>query len=140
MSDRRLAFTRRVELDEASGAYAVISLGSSAERIDMIERSKSGISNDESRRVMIEQTKKHFISGRVPVVSEGAVSMVPMEAEDIDALPTAQLDDLWLTINGWDLDPKASSVTTESTSEAPSELPSLPRIELSTTATTSSEA
>lgn len=121
MHMRRLAITKRISLEGiaegwGSECYALVSPASYGEYIEFAGLSDEGKTNAELLQFQLDFVKKHLVSGKVNILNDDDVPVLDkLLPEDIDASKDLA-DKLFTEIVGVNLDPKASSTTTETSS------------------------
>lgn len=116
---RRIAITRKVSLaDYADGwddCYAIVTLADFHEKSETqsIKDKITAMTDIEATKFMLDVDMKHFVSGKIQVLDAADTpELVAMKAEDI-ATSERIISDLYLTIMGVTLDPKATQTTTD---------------------------
>jgi hypothetical protein len=118
---RQLAITKRVSLEGladgwTTDCYANVSPATYAEYIDFANLSTEGKTNAELLAYQLDFVKKHLVSGKVNILgTDGKLELADILPEDLDASKDLA-DKLFIEIVGVNIDPKASSTVTATSS------------------------
>lgn len=86
------------------------------------------LTETESMQLVVDQLKKHVISGKVSLVDDaGKVSLDDLTPEDVETLPLETLTTLFKVVSGASIDPKVSRPTVSPKTPAPNELTLTPQ-------------
>lgn len=123
---RRLAITKRVNLEGigegwTTECFALVTPANYNEFIGFTKLQDEGKSNTELVEFQLDFVKKHYVSGKVLTLNDENEQVVDdMQSEDIDE-SKALADKLFGEIVGINLDPKDTSIATET---SPTQTPS----------------
>lgn len=114
---RQVGITRRFDLspyaDGWDGSYAVLRLASYREKLELRDKDFTQMTDNEATDFMFEMATDRFIRGQIMVLNdEGALELVDMAKDDVGNLPIAAIGDMYFTIMGVALDPKATQTAT----------------------------
>jgi hypothetical protein len=127
-SHRRVAVTRKVDLaeygDGLSESYAIVTMADLQEVSEISELEFEKMTNLEATRRMLDIAQKHFISGKIAILSpSGGLELVDMEPGDIQSSARI-VGALYSAVMGVIPDPKDISTPTV-TSPTPTVTPEL---------------